>query len=55
LKSETNREKLLGMMASEEELEKLTVGSDLVAKRDTGPVSPIEDDVAEDLAPNGTK
>ena len=37
LKSETNREKLLGMMAGGEELEKLAVELDLIAKRDTGP------------------
>ena len=49
LKSETNREKLLGMMAGGEELEKLAVELDLIAKRDTGPVSAIEHHVAEDL------
>ena len=49
LKSETNREKLLGMMAGGEELEKLAVELDLIAKRDTGPVGAIEHHVAEDL------
>ena len=49
LKSETNREKLLGMMAGGEEFEKLAVELDLIAKRDTGPVSAIEHHVAEDL------
>ena len=49
LKSETNREKLLGMMAGGEELEKLAVELELIAKRDTGPVSAIEHHVAEDL------
>ena len=49
LKSETNREKLLGMMAGGEELEKLAVELDLIANRDTGPVSAIEHHVAEDL------
>ena len=49
LKNETNREKLLGMMAGGEELEKLAVELDLIAKRDTGPVSAIEHHVAEDL------
>ena len=49
LKSETNREKLLGMMAGGEELEKLAVELELIAKRETGPVSAIEHHVAEDL------
>jgi simple sugar transport system ATP-binding protein len=49
LKSETNREKLLGMMAGGEELEKLAVELELIGKRDTGPVSAIEHHVAEDL------
>jgi simple sugar transport system ATP-binding protein len=49
LKSETNREKLLGMMAGGEELEKLAVELDLIAKRDSGPAGAIEHHVAEDL------
>jgi simple sugar transport system ATP-binding protein len=48
-KGETNREKLLGMMAGGEELEKLAVELDLIAKRDTGPVSALEHHAAEDL------
>jgi len=46
---ETNREKLLGMMAGGEELERLAVELDLIAKRDTGPVSALEHHAAEDL------
>ena len=37
------------MMAGGEELEKLAVELDLIAKRDAGPVSAIEHHVAEDL------
>jgi simple sugar transport system ATP-binding protein len=36
-------------MAGGEELEALAVELDLIAKRDTGPVSEIEHHVAEDL------
>jgi simple sugar transport system ATP-binding protein len=48
-KKDTHREKLLGLMAGGEELEALAVELDLIAKRDTGPVSEIEHHVAEDL------
>src|ERR1700751_2600737 len=53
LKSETNREKLLGMMAGGEELGKLAVELDLITKRDSGPMSELEHRVAEDLESEG--
>ncbi len=37
------------MMAGGEELERLAVELDLIAKRDTGPVSALEHHAAEDL------
>ena len=53
-KSETNREKLLGMMAGGEELEELAVELDLIAKRDTGPTGELEHRVAEELGGDDT-
>jgi hypothetical protein len=44
-----NREKLLGMTAGGEELEKLAVELELIPKRDTGRVGAIEHHVAEVL------
>jgi len=48
-KQDTHREQLLGLMAGGEELEALAVELDLIAKRDTGPTSALERDVAEEL------
>src|SRR3981081_88689 len=48
-KAGTHREKLLQMMAGGEELDGLAVELDLIAKRDSGPMSELEHRVAEDL------
>jgi simple sugar transport system ATP-binding protein len=48
-KSETHREQLLQMMAGGEELDELAVELDLIAKRDTGSISELEHQIAEDL------
>jgi len=48
-KADTHREKLLQMMAGGEELDELAVELDLIAKRDSGPMSELEHRVAEDL------
>jgi simple sugar transport system ATP-binding protein len=48
-KADTHREKLLQMMAGGEELDELAVELDLIAKRDTGPMSELEHRVAEGL------
>ncbi len=48
-KADTHRENLLQMMAGGEELDELAVELDLIAKRDSGPMSELEHRVAEDL------
>src|SRR5712672_1645889 len=48
-KADTHREKLLQMMAGGEELDELAVELDLIAKRDSGPMSELEHRVAEGL------
>jgi simple sugar transport system ATP-binding protein len=53
-KAETHREKLLQMMAGGEELDELAVELDLIAKRDSGPMSELEHRVAEDLEAKDT-